>query len=160
MAPKVAVGGTFAPIHDGHLTLLKKAFEVAGDDGEVVIALTSDRMATSQRTRPVRDFETRVRELKAALKENLGVERFEIEMLHTVYGSAIEENYDAIVVSPETEPIACNINEIRRENGLCPLEIVRIEYQMAEDDVRISSTRICGGEIDSHGKVSPGKMVV
>jgi phosphopantetheine adenylyltransferase len=24
---------------------------------------------------------------------------------------------------------------------------------MAEDDVRISSTRICGGEIDSHGKM-------
>jgi pantetheine-phosphate adenylyltransferase len=153
MAPKVAVGGTFDPLHDGHIALLQRAFEVAGDDGEVVIALTSDRMATSQRTRPVRDFDTRVENLKAALKENLGVERFKIEMLHTVYGSAIEEEYDAIVVSPETEPIACNINEIRRENGLSPLRIVRIEYQLAEDDIRISSTRICGGEIDAHGKM-------
>ena len=49
--------------------------------------------------------------------------------------------------------MACNINEIRRENGLSPLKIVRIDYQMAEDEVRISSTRICGGEIDSHGKM-------
>jgi len=153
MAPKVAVGGTFDPLHDGHIALLKRAFEVAGDDGEVVIALTSDRMAKSQRSRSVRDFDTRVRELRAALKETFGVEDFKIEMLHTVYGSAIEEDYDAIVVSPETEPMACNINEIRRENGLRPLNIVRIEYQMAEDDVRISSTRICGGEIDSHGKM-------
>jgi len=160
MAPKVAFGGTFDPIHDGHLALLKKAFGVAGVEGEVVIALTSDRMATSQRTRPVQDFDTRVRNLKDALKGCLGEEQFEIEMLHTVYGSAIEEDYDAIVVSPETEPMACNINEIRRENGLSPLKIVRIDYEMAEDDVRISSTRICGGEIDSHGRVSRGKMVV
>jgi len=148
---KVAVGGTFDPIHDGHLALLKKAFEVAGDGGTVVIALTSDEMASSQRTRYVRDYNTRVKNLRKVIKEKLGVDRFEIEMIHNVYGSAIEKDYDCIVVSPETEPMACKINEIRRENQLHPLNIFRIAYKMADDDVRISSTRICNGKINSHG---------
>lgn len=150
---RVAVGGTFDPVHDGHIVLLKKAFEVAGEDGTVVVALTSDEMATSQRTRPVRDFETRLRNLRKVLMEKLGVDNFRVEMLHNVYGSAIEADYDVIVVSPETYPVACKINETRIENGLCPLRVVRIEYKLAEDEVRISSTRIYKGEINHHGKM-------
>lgn len=150
---KVAVGGTFDPIHDGHLALLRRAFEVAGPKGLVVIALTSDEMATRTRSRPVAPFEVRLRNLQMRLKETLGVDKFEVERLHDVFGSAIEEDYDYIIVSPETEPIACQINEIRRENGLAPLKVIRIEYQMADDKVRISSTRINEGKIDKHGRV-------
>jgi pantetheine-phosphate adenylyltransferase len=148
---RVAVGGTFDPLHDGHLALLEKAFEVAGEKGTVVIALTSDQMAIRQRDRPVNDFQTRVKNLKVFLKRELGVDRFEVEMLHDVYGSAIEEDYDYIVVSPETEHVACKINEVRKENGLHPIKVVLIEYVLAQDNVRISSTRICKGEINSHG---------
>lgn len=151
--PKVAVGGTFDPIHDGHLALLQKAFEVAGPRGIVVVALTSDEMATRTRSRPVAPFEVRLRNLKRRLKETLGVDKFEVERLHDVFGSAIEEDYDYIIVSPETEPMACQINEIRRENGLAPLKVARIEYQMADDEIRISSTRIKEGKIDKHGRV-------
>jgi len=136
--------------------LLKKAFEMAGKDGTVVIALTSDQMARSTRTRQVKDFQTRLDNLKKILKEKLGVERFEVERIHDVFGSAIEDDYSYIVVSPETMAMACRINEIRRENGFSPIKIVQIDYRMAEDNIRISSTRISEGKIDSHGKLAAG----
>ncbi len=43
---RVAVAGTFDVLHDGHLALLRRAFEV-GD--EVVVGITSDEMASRNR---------------------------------------------------------------------------------------------------------------
>jgi len=37
---KVAIGGTFDPLHDGHKKLLKKVFELS-EGGEIVIGVTS-----------------------------------------------------------------------------------------------------------------------
>jgi pantetheine-phosphate adenylyltransferase len=149
---KVAVGGTFDPLHDGHLALLKRAFEL-GKNGTVVIALTSDELAKEHRTRPVKPFEVRLSNLTARIKQVFGDVNFRFEKITDVYGSAIEENFDFIVVSPETEPVALQINEIRRENGLLPLIISLVDYKMAEDLVRISSTRIAEGKIDQHGRL-------
>ncbi len=52
---RVAVGGTFNPLHDGHKTILTKAFEI-GD--EVVIGLTSNEMIKIK-TVPLQDYESR-----------------------------------------------------------------------------------------------------
>jgi pantetheine-phosphate adenylyltransferase len=149
---RVAVGGTFDPIHDGHLSLLKRAFDLSNDE-TVAIALTSDEMARDHRMRPVHDYEERLKNLKAAIRREFGAENYRVEKLNDLCGSAIYDDFDYIVVSPETEPVAERINKLRNERGLKPIQISVIDYQLAQDHIRISSTRISEGKIDRHGKV-------
>ena len=136
---RVAVGGTFDPIHDGHISLLRRAYDLGGE-GEVVIGLTSDEMARESRTRAVRDFDVRENIIK----------------IDDQCGSSIYEDFDFIVVSPETLPMAEKINRLRAKRNLKPLRISVVEYQLAQDLVRISSTRIYEGKIDKHGKILIG----
>jgi pantetheine-phosphate adenylyltransferase len=149
--PKVAVGGTFQYIHDGHYKLIEKAFEIAGTE-KVYIGLTSDEML--RKNHRVDDYESRKAQLLECIKK-MGIEkeRYEITRLNDPYGPTLEEDYDCIVVSPETYPVALKINRIREENGKKNLEIAYVEYVMAEDGAPISSTRIAKGEIDRHGKL-------
>jgi inosine/xanthosine triphosphatase len=60
---------------------------------------------------------------------------------------------DALIASEETRETAREINRIREESGLTPLEIHLVPLVMAEDSCPISSTRIRNGEIDSDGKL-------
>jgi pantetheine-phosphate adenylyltransferase len=149
---RVAVGGTFDPIHDGHIVLLRRAFELA-KGGEVIIGLTSDEMARNSRSRPVRGFDTRFRNLKRTIKREIGEDDFKVIRITDQCGSSIYEDFDYIVVSPETLLMAQKINRLREKRGLKPIKISVIEYQLAQDHIRISSTRIIDGKIDRHGKL-------
>lgn len=149
--PKVAVGGTFQYLHDGHAKLIEKAFEIA-EDGIVYIGLTSDEML--RKNHNIDDYENRrVRLLEYIKKMGIPENRYEITQLNDPCGPTLEEDFDSIVVSPETYPVALKINRIREEKGKKPLEIVYVEYVMAEDGIPISSTRIAKGEIDRHGRL-------
>jgi len=149
---RVAVGGTFDPLHDGHIALLRRAFEL-GKGGEVVIGLTSNEMARASRARSVRNFEIRQRSLRDAIRKCFGIEDARVIKIDDQCGSSIYEDFDYIVVSPETLPMAQKINRLREKRGLKPLQISVIEYQLAQDHVKISSTRISEGEIDRHGRI-------
>lgn len=150
---RVAVGGTFEPLHDGHRKLLGRACEIA-KGGELVLGLTSNSMAR-QRTRQVADFAIR----KAMVEEfctSCGVQPHIIE-LSDPFGPAIHEDFDYIVVSPETLPAAREINRIRKRSGLGAITIELVDYVLAADGKPISSTRIANGEIDEHGTILPRK---
>jgi pantetheine-phosphate adenylyltransferase len=148
----VAVGGTFDELHRGHKTLLKTAFE----HGEkVLIGLCTDEFAGKLRkNHEVAPYEDRVRELMSFLND-LGVShRARIIPLSDPYGpAATSAEIEAIVVSRETEPRARELNSIRLENGLKPLEIIVIDMVQAEDQIPISTTRIRRGEIDREGRL-------
>lgn len=152
----VALGGTFDPVHDGHRRLFERAFEL----GDVTVGLTSDDLApkTRHEDRPVRSFAQRTDRLKDEL-EPVAEEydrTFEIRALTEPTGIATEPPFDYLVVSPETVDGGEKINEIRRDRGLDPLEVIVVPHLRAEDGDIISSTRIVNGEIDEHGHLMDG----
>lgn len=150
---RVAVAGTFGPIHDGHRALFREALRL-GDD-EVVVALTSDDLAerTRHEPRPVPSFDDRERRVRAELD---ALDRWNrdvtVRPLHDEHGIAVDDpDLDYLVVSPETVSELETINDERREKGFEPIAAVVVPYVLADDGERISSTRIVKGEIDEHG---------
>ncbi len=146
---RVAVGGTFDPLHDGHKALLTKACELSRG-GELLVGLTSSEMVRNK-THEVADYNSRYEEVMRFICSQ-GVNPV-IVRLDDPYGPTIHDDFDYIVVSPETHSVALKINRIRREKGLGRLKIVLVDYVLAEDGLPISSTRIKKGEIDERGRV-------
>ena len=144
------VGGTFDPLHDGHKRLLTRSFEIAGPGGHVVIGLTSDSFA-SHKTHPIHPFATRKADLEQYISSTINSTQWDVEPLNDRYGSAIDADFDALIVSEETLAVAIEINKLRREKGRKKVDIHQISCVLAEDGRWISSTRIYRGEIDVHG---------
>ena len=143
---KVAVGGTFDKFHDGHKKLLDTAFEL----GQTIdIGVTSDAFGGLKGD--IDSCKERIGNLKSYFSDK---SNFNIMSLDDPYGTTIyDADFDAIVVSEETEPTAVKINEIRGSKGMKPLDIVVISFVLAEDGSPISSTRIRSGEINRNGNI-------
>ncbi len=145
---KVVIGGTFDHFHRGHKELIKKGY----DSGEVIIGLTSNEMAKEMKNREIEDFEIRKNNLINYVQEKFN-KKLEVNKINDIYGFAIDEDLDYIVVSPETEKNAFLINEKRTNLNKNELEIIKMDFILAKDGKPISSTRIYNKEIDNEGEI-------
>ncbi len=150
---KVVVGGTFDYIHDGHIAILTKAFEL----GErVLVGICSDEMQLllEKDSAGIQLLDLRKRALEELLRSRGWLERAEVVVISDAFGPSLKDTeLEAIVVSPETRARAEELNRLRTSKGLKALEIVEIPFALAEDGKPISSIRIRYGEIDVHGKL-------
>ena len=143
---KVAVGGTFDKFHDGHKKLLETAFEIGN---EIEIGVTSNEFGG--RKGDIDSCKERMANLKSFFNDK---SNFSVTPLNDPYGTTVfDEEFDAIVVSEETKPTGIEINEIKKNKGMLPLDIIVVHFVLAEDGVPISSTRIRCGEINKKGNI-------
>ncbi len=148
---KVCIGGTFEILHKGHKKLLTEAFKTAGENGFVFIGLTKQKIQDKKKS--IRRYEDRKEELIRFLRERNWLSKSVILPISDKYGLAVDEEYDAIVVSPETYHVAVEINEKRIQKGKKPLKIIKVPFVLAEDGKPISSSRIKNKEINENGEL-------
>jgi pantetheine-phosphate adenylyltransferase len=148
---KVCVGGTFNNLHKGHKLLIVKASESAGINGLVYIGLAKGNLVKNKKN--IKSYNDRKIALKHFLDQKKFLKKTIIVPIENKYGLTLIEDYDAIVVSPETEKIAEEINHKRKQMGKQQLIIIKIPYVLSEDGKPISSTRINNKEIDENGNI-------
>lgn len=147
----VALGGTFDIIHKGHLTLLSNASIVSD---KVIIGITSDEFAARKGKTLLNKYDLRLQNLTSAISKEFPDTVFQISKLENDFGPAVlEKDVQALVVSDETSNQGRVLNELRAKKDLAPVEIVTVPMSLAQDGIRISTTRIKNLEIDAAGNL-------
>jgi len=148
---RVCIGGTFNILHKGHKLLIGKAFGTAGIRGSVFIGITTgENLSGKKDVKPMIERKTSI---ERYLSKKGFIDRATIGPIEDKYGPSVKEEFDAIIVSPETVNTAKEINKKRKRLKKKPLKIVQIPFVLAEDNVPISSSRIKKREIDEHGNI-------
>jgi pantetheine-phosphate adenylyltransferase len=144
----VCLGGTFSPLHRGHRALLARAAAI-GDN--VFAGVTSGELATRGREREVPPVEERIGHVEAFLETQGVGDRVDVGAIEDPFGRALEERFEAIVVSPETRSTAERINKERGKRGLDPLVVEEVPFVLGLDGEPVNGTRVANGEIDADG---------
>jgi len=124
---KVALGGTFDRLHDGHKVLLNKAAQIATE--EVLVGITTPGMLKNKKySELIESLEVRSNNTENYLKSVNPNIRITIAPLTDPSGPAVSrKDLDALVVSEETKIGGQIINEKRVELGFKPLELVLVD---------------------------------
>lgn len=147
----VTLGGTFDYIHKGHRVLLSRAFESAEN---VLIGVVTDEFTVRLGKKPDHDYKTRVERLVSFLDKEFPERDYQIVPLADYFGVESYADYvEAVVVSPETSGRVVEFNKKRVSLGFKPLKLIVVDTILAEDGLRISSSRIRNGEIDTEGQL-------
>jgi pantetheine-phosphate adenylyltransferase len=144
---RVALGGSFDQLHNGHRKLLTYAASYCSDT--LVIGITADSMLTKKnhsdliapfltRRSGVVEFLSKV--FPTTTSKESKYPYLDIHELQEPYGPAIVDNeIQALAVSSETLPGAFKINDIRKEKGMKPVDILVLRRT---DNAILSSTFI------------------
>lgn len=149
---RVCIGGTFNRFHKGHKQLIDTAIKKAGSEGFLYIGISTNSLIKNKVK--IEPFEKRRKQINSYLQsKDKKLPTTVLNPLETVEGPTLSLDFDCIVVSEETKKTAEQINQKRKQKGLQPMEIVSIPLVLAEDNKKISSTRIINHEIDNQGHV-------
>lgn len=149
-----AVAGTFDVIHDGHVALISRAFEV-GD--RVLVGITSDGMASAGRSEYL-PLDVRLPALVRCL-DRFGKE-YSIFTIDDIYGPSEMDSVDVLVVSEETLENGRRLNARRAEKGLPPMELSVVPLVMSDDGSKISSSAILAGRYGRSGRTGSMDIAV
>jgi len=155
MVKKVILGGTFDHVHIGH----QKFLETALEKGETTVCLVSDEMLKEWKPEVEHSFAERKKTLENFLSSF--DQRWSIKSIKDPFNEAVEGDYDTLVVSYDTKERGKKINNLRKNNGKKPLEMITVKPVLADDLLPVNSTRIRAGEINELGeRLKPVKVKV
>lgn len=149
----VVCGGTFDLFHAGHKAFIQDALNISE---KVLLGITDDSyIQTFKNNLGIEDFQARKFAVERFLDLIHATDRVQIVGIGNAYEPYLETstNYQAIVVTNQTEQVARDINLKRLQNNIPQFEVVVSVMKKAQDGGLISSTRIRNGEINRSGRL-------